>query len=143
MERHLQTIFCDDIRHELGGKLSYIGVYSGRLIVPDFPVTLPKLCVAVCALTSAERPFGNLVLRVLKDDDVVTEGVLDESQLSTAFEVPVGEASAAAERVLALQALFVFSPFHLATPCLLRVQAQTVEGELHGPALMVESAREG
>jgi hypothetical protein len=38
MERHLQTIFCDDIRHELGGKLSYIGVYSGRLIVPDFPV---------------------------------------------------------------------------------------------------------
>ena len=35
------------------------------------------------------------------------------------------------------------SPFYLATPCLLKVQAQTVEGELHGPALMVESAREG
>ncbi len=74
MERHLQTIFCDDIRHELGGKLSCIGVYSGRLIVPDFPVALPKLCVAVCALTSAERPFGDLVLRVLKDDEVLTEG---------------------------------------------------------------------
>lgn len=142
MERYLQTIFCDDIRHEMGGKLSYIGVYSGRLIVPDFPMTLPKLCVAVCALTSADRPFGNLVLRVFKDDDVLTEGVLDESQLSRACEIPAGEASAAADRVLALQALFVFSPFHLGTPCLLKVQAKTDEGELHGPGLMVESVRE-
>jgi hypothetical protein len=29
MNRQVQTVFCDDIRHELGGKLSYIGVYSG------------------------------------------------------------------------------------------------------------------
>jgi hypothetical protein len=118
MERHLQTIFCDDIRHELGGKLSYIGVYSGRLIVPDFPVTLPKLCVAVCALTSAERPFGNLVLRVLKDDDVVTEGVLDESQLSTAFESTGGRSfcrGGARARIAGTVRLFSF-PSRYAMP---------------------------
>jgi hypothetical protein len=80
-------------------------------------VTLPKLCVAVCALTSAERPFGNLVLRVLKDDDVVTEGVLDESQLSTAFEVPVGEASAAAERVLDLSSFLLSISLLVRFPC--------------------------
>jgi hypothetical protein len=44
--RHVETLFCDDIRHEVGGKLSYIGVYSGGLFVRAFPVTLPKLCLA-------------------------------------------------------------------------------------------------
>jgi hypothetical protein len=40
MDRHIQTVFCDDIRHEVGGKHSYIGVYSGKLFVPTFPATL-------------------------------------------------------------------------------------------------------
>src|SRR5215510_2198310 len=36
------TIFCDDIRHENGGKTSYIGVYRGSLYIPaEFPITLP------------------------------------------------------------------------------------------------------
>jgi hypothetical protein len=55
--RHLQTIFCDDIRHEVGGKLSYIGVYSGRLLVPGFPLSLPKLCVAVRAVAPRAQPL--------------------------------------------------------------------------------------
>jgi hypothetical protein len=36
------TIFCDDIRHENGGKTSYIGVYRGNLFtLAEFPITLP------------------------------------------------------------------------------------------------------
>ena len=40
-------------------------VYRERLLVSAFPVTLPKLCLAVGALTSAAKPFTKLVLRVL------------------------------------------------------------------------------
>lgn len=37
------TIFCDDIRLEAGGKLTYVGVYAGVLRMHgEFPVTLPK-----------------------------------------------------------------------------------------------------
>ncbi len=42
------TVFCDDIRNETGGKQSYIGVYSGRLLIHgDFPFTLPKFGFAI------------------------------------------------------------------------------------------------
>ncbi len=42
------TIFCDDIRQEVGGKASLMGVYRGILFVHSaFPVTMPKFGLAV------------------------------------------------------------------------------------------------
>ena len=43
-----QTIFCDDARHELGGKISLIGIYTERMYVHgDFPFLLPKFALYV------------------------------------------------------------------------------------------------
>ena len=36
--------FCDDVRLEVGNKLSYMGVFQ-NIIVPQLPVWLPKLAV--------------------------------------------------------------------------------------------------
>jgi hypothetical protein len=42
------TIFCDDIRHELGGKVSFMGSYGGSLSVThDFPAALPKFGLSI------------------------------------------------------------------------------------------------
>ena len=41
--RHLEVIFCDDIREEVGNKISYMGVYSADLTVPVLPIVLNKL----------------------------------------------------------------------------------------------------
>ena len=42
------TIFCDDIRHEIDGKTTYVGVYKGVMYVHgELPITVPKLCFAV------------------------------------------------------------------------------------------------
>ena len=38
------TLFCDDVRLEVGNKLSYMGVFQ-TIIVPQLPVWLPKLAV--------------------------------------------------------------------------------------------------
>ncbi|MGZ8844452.1 MAG: DUF6941 family protein [Pyrinomonadaceae bacterium] len=38
------TLFCDDVRLEVGNKLSYMGVFQ-NIIVPQLPVWLPKLAV--------------------------------------------------------------------------------------------------
>lgn len=42
------TIFCDDIRMEIGNKLTYVGVYLDG-IVPGgpFPIVMPKLAMQV------------------------------------------------------------------------------------------------
>lgn len=42
------TIFCDDIRHEIGGKVSYIGIYSGEInFSRPLPITLSKFGFAI------------------------------------------------------------------------------------------------
>lgn len=42
------TIFSDDRREEVGGKISYIGVYNGLMLFPHeqvFPLMLPRLAL--------------------------------------------------------------------------------------------------
>lgn len=48
------VLFCDDIRMENSGKLLFIGVYTGGLVInSDFPVALPTFYAAVSYI---ERP---------------------------------------------------------------------------------------
>jgi hypothetical protein len=48
------TIFCDDIRHEVSGKVSLIGVYAGALITAaPMPLILPRLALRISYF---ERP---------------------------------------------------------------------------------------
>lgn len=42
------TLFCDDIRFEVDGKISLIGSYGGDMLVKgDFPVVLPKFAASI------------------------------------------------------------------------------------------------
>ncbi len=63
-DRFVHAIFCDDIRQELGNKVSFMGCYQSELFVPFAPLALPKLCVYVTISTPAERPFKALSIRV-------------------------------------------------------------------------------
>src|SRR5260370_31589217 len=40
----IYTLFCDDVRLEVGNKLSYMGVFQ-NIVVPQLPVWLPQLAV--------------------------------------------------------------------------------------------------
>lgn len=144
MNRHILTVFCDDIRQEIGGKLSYIGVFSGGLFVPTFPITLPKLCLAMSVVTPADEPFRKLSFRVLKGEEQLAEGVLDEAQLANVVDVTddVTE-NERKDRMHVLQTIFIFSPFQLEGPCVLRVRAETEEGELRGLGLRIEQTLGG
>ena len=52
MKPLLSTIYCDDIRQEVGGKLSLMGVYNNVMYVQQFPVTLPKFWVVATFVAS-------------------------------------------------------------------------------------------
>lgn len=41
------AIICDDIRQEVGNKISLIGIYPKDIFVTKLPFTLPKLCFAI------------------------------------------------------------------------------------------------
>jgi hypothetical protein len=139
--RHVETLFCDDIRHEVGGKLSFIGVYSGGLFVQAFPATLAKLCLSVKIVTPADEPLRSLKLRVLKDEDVLQEIVVDEGQLAAASDSAEDiTEKLRKERVHVAQFMLVFSPIQFEGPCILRVRAQTEDSEHVGMALQVGQA---
>ena len=144
MNRHIQTIFCDDIRHEIGGKLSYIGVYSGRLIVSTLPATLPKLCLALKVVTPASQSFRKLALDVFRDDEVIAQWRPDEAALTEASEAAVETLADNASHELAqiVNAMFVFSPFKIEGPCVLRVRAETESEALRGLVLRIEQGQQ-
>src|SRR5271169_3055754 len=71
------TIFCDDIRQEIGGKFSYIGVYNGFMFIHgSLPVTLPKFCLSITFLQRREILEANIGLRIFlpgeTDDDTAS-----------------------------------------------------------------------
>src|SRR5262249_23625378 len=64
MNRYGYSIFCDDIRNEAGGKLSFIGCYNGVIFISgQFPLVLPKLCVHTHILSPASQPFNSIAVR--------------------------------------------------------------------------------
>jgi hypothetical protein len=64
------TIFCDDIRREVDGKVSFIGAYSRTMIVHvPFPVTLPIFGFGVTLYQKKNLFVPNVVLRIFLPGD--------------------------------------------------------------------------
>lgn len=74
------TIFCDDIRDELGGKKTYVGVYSGNLILEGgFPAAIPQFAFAITYFEPLE----------MSDEDVILRIFLPGSSEMAAVEIPL------------------------------------------------------
>lgn len=41
------VLFCEDIRQEVGGRVSLMGILGSKLMVQGFPLVFPKLCLFV------------------------------------------------------------------------------------------------
>ena len=137
--KQVQTIYCDDIRQEIGGKLTYVGVYSGSLLAAAFPVALPKFCVAVTVVADSFDPREPLILRILKDDEVLAEREFSASELAEL--VPSAESAAtdaASDRVQIVNSFFMFTPFQVDSACVLRVRVMLGNEELRGVGLKIE-----
>lgn len=133
--RRLETIFCDDIRQEVGNKVSYMGVYSSELTVPTTPIVLPKLCVAIKAATEVKDPFQAL------DVHIVTVIGESETLLASTGMIPlVNEPSKEIDGspLAAYQMMFVLSPFQIDAECIIRVKAITEREELRGIGLRIK-----
>src|SRR5450830_483454 len=68
-QRWVHAIWCDDVRHEIGNKPSFMGVYTGDLVIPARPAILTRLAVYVSLGTPMDQPFKHLTIRIEKNDD--------------------------------------------------------------------------
>ena len=62
MNRYAHAIFCDDIRQEVSGKTTMVGIYTGQLVASEIPCVLPKICIALSLVTPIGRNFEEIIV---------------------------------------------------------------------------------
>lgn len=139
MGRYLHTIYCDDIRFEIGNKQSLIGIYGGDLWVPELPTILPKLCVIANIVTPVDKPFSKLIIKITRDDETLIEAPLIGDQLHQPQSniIENGDKDNPHRRI-SFVGTFVLSPFAIEKECVLRVRAETENGELTGNGIQIK-----
>ena len=134
-DRFVHAIFCDDLRQEMGNKISFMGCYQGELFVPLVPVVLPKLCAFVTVSTPVERPFKRLIIRIDQDGNTIA----NIETPSADWAQPMSPSTEDVTRLLASIGVML-SPFSITEPGEIRVVVTTEEGEISGPRLRVKVA---
>lgn len=146
MFRYVHTFFCEDIRQELGGRYSLMGILGAELIVP-VPVLLPKLCINVSISSPTTEPYRKVCLRLLLDEDLVAEQLVNNiDDFYEGGEVPEAGASDAdssegggvSTRSMATFNLLI-SPFRVEKSGSLKVRVRLDDGdEIKGGALRLK-----
>ncbi len=79
--KNISIIICDDVRDEIGGKRSFMGIYGDTIIVQEMPKLLPQLHV-VFIVEEIKGPFSKIKLEIKMPE--ATPAVME-------FKVPVLE----------------------------------------------------
>lgn len=142
MDRYGYSIFCDDIRNEAGGKLSFIGCYNGVIFISGrFPLVLPRLCVHTHIVSPAARPFNSLTVRCYLpgDEQPVAEEPIETPKLGDQAALVANlKPDASAPLYIVAATSLVFTPLELRSAGLMRIRAVTDEA---GPEIRLGSLR--
>lgn len=130
--RTATTLFCDDIRHEVGNKYSLIGCYGSELLVEKLPLVLPKLCAHVRIITPIDKSFTNLKIRAYLNEDTIAEMNYSPEDIRKP-ESSLVENSIRAE----LNIMMVFSPLPITELSKLRIEAEADDDVLRGGILII------
>src|SRR5215467_682878 len=74
------TLFCDDIRLEVGNKVTLVGIYTTGMVVPQsFPITLPKFCLWINYQEPMDATWREIKFQVLApgQEKPIAESVLE------------------------------------------------------------------
>jgi hypothetical protein len=131
------ALYCDDIRQEVGGKNSYMGVYNSDLVVPQFPTTLPKLCAQVTLRFPLGVTAREVIVRISMNEVQLAEVTLPEGELRKALADMTNMESSLENQDVAAALVLQFAPLQLQQPGVMRVLAIVDGRELKGNALTI------
>lgn len=138
MNRHVHAIFSDDIRQEIGGKITLVGIYGEQMLVSEMPCAIPKLCLTVKAISTAEDPFKSLRVAILQDEIVLAEAFAGDRDLPPP---PLEKKDPNSILIQTATFNFIFTPLFIEKPCAIRVRVYD-EGreEMRGQGLFIDLA---
>lgn len=129
--RFVDSLFCDDIRREIGNKFSLMGCYGKDLLLEKLPAVIPKLCVQIRVITPTERPFHEIKIRVIMNDDEVLAEVNANLSESTA--------ASSEDTMYTAMAHVVISPLPINDETKIRVEVDAGEGPMKGGSLKIST----
>jgi hypothetical protein len=137
--RSLHVLYCEDVRLEVTGQISIIGVFNGDITVPSFPVSIPKFCICVEIGTSVDQPFQSLRIEVKSDSGVTlvdqvfpTEILSHQATVAASMNFEGFE-----EKKFGMRTQFFAAPLVLDGPTVIRSRLITESGEVKGRAVRV------
>jgi hypothetical protein len=130
--RYIHAVFCDDVRMEIGDKITFVGIYQGimNISAQGIPAIIPKLCIAVSAHAPLTDLFQTLRFRVMKDNILLAESEAPSEQLTA----PPEDTTA---KYRTIGTVFTISPFIVEKECRIRVYADSEQGEMVSLGLKV------
>ncbi|SDF72075.1 hypothetical protein SAMN05216571_101377 [Onishia taeanensis] len=117
------TLYSDDIRQEVGNKLTYVGTYTGSMHVTKIPSTLSKICATVFCVHDKDQPPKEIGIEVFLGDDTIANATFSPEEMPT-------NGNATNDHPGVIQANFVFSPLEISEPKAIRVKVNA-DGEVH------------
>lgn len=127
--RYLYNIYCDDIRQEVGNKMTFAGIYNDVLYSSNKDyLFLPKFCIVPTFGTPKSDPIKKLRFVVKFNDDIIHE--MERSDASVIKEETESG-------ILIYGALITISPFSIKEDGILNVIAVTDREEIVGNSLKI------
>lgn len=134
------TIFCDEIRQEVNGKLMFLGVYQSEMIFKNpFPQTVGRL--AACAIYT--EPLSMEAAPIKLRADLIEGEAGDGATATSIFRIEFGSRPAAAAHqdssIATLNFLVDMPPFTVKAPSLLRLYVERGERRLQIGTLKINA----
>jgi hypothetical protein len=123
-EKYGYTVFCDDIRNEVDGKTTHIGIYNGTMIfAAPFPVQIPKFGISITlALLPEDNADYSFQVYLPGDEEGVPSIAFDAPGEAARKDTPIPEMVGDDPR-FALKVSGVFSPLLLTKEGFIEVRA--------------------
>lgn len=134
-DRNIFCLFADDIRQEVNGKVSLIGMYQGGMhIVGPLPVALPKLVISAYINTPVNQPFQEVSVELMLNDQVLQNVT---PPLQSIRDLQDSTPQYSDSRMISMLMVFVLQPFNVTEEGRLYVKANLDGKVLEGNALRV------
>jgi hypothetical protein len=137
--RKLTVMYCEDVRLELTGQTSLIGIFNGTLLAQSFPLTLPKFAVSVEIGTPFEEQLRSLRFELTTDagDQLLAMDFPKEVLQQQKSAVSQADLEGMEEKMVGFRTQFFLTPLVLQQPTIIRSKIITENGEVRGAALKV------
>jgi hypothetical protein len=128
------SLFCDDIRPEVGGKISAMGLYQEQFITQNaLPIVVPKFCILVMYYEIVDRIQADAELRVFLPNDAADSPTV-RLPINRAEFPEVDPSSIALEEgqeaIRHLRIPVIFTPLHLSLEGRIKVRLSYSDGQV-------------